>query len=698
MRVGRLPARVGVARCGPMPGRAIDCAPELTERKTRGRHLATLPTMRRPLTLTAKLVAAGSTFLVLALMCVGVTLWVTWQLEGGAAAVNEAGRLRMQAYRLGLDVVEGRSERIEEHVARFDASLALLREGDPARPLFVPRDREVTLGLEAVELRWAALRARWTGPAAERADAASSRADALAADVDRLVSAIESHVSAWTSLMQLVQFGMLALAVAAAVVLLYIAYVVVLEPVDRLQRGLAQLERGDLAARVDVYEDDEFGRLGEGFNRMAERLQDSYRSLEDKVREKTASLEREQERLATLYDVTAHIATADGLDELARGFALRIAKAARADASAIRWADPTRQQFVLLASHCLPQRIARDEACVRLGECHCGSPADALQSRVIRIRPDSAAVDSRCAEAGFEAIVALPVRQQDRLIGEVELFFRGTVVLRDHERSLLEALVAHLATAIESVRLSALEREAAVSRERNLLAQELHDSIAQSLAFLKIQAQLLRAALSRGDPAAVERALAEIDDGVRESSGDVRELLIHFRTRADADDVATALRTTLSKFEHQTGIPTELRIDGHGVPIPADVQVQVLHVLQEALSNVRKHARATRVRLSVAAAPRWRFEIEDDGSGFAADGPAPDETHVGLRIMRERAERIGATLDVHSKPGAGTRVVVELPRADDVATAAAGAAPPGLARADDASGAATPAPAAARAA
>lgn len=621
--------------------------------------------MRRRWSLAAKLVAAGSTFLVLALVCVGVTLWVTWQLEGGAAAVNEAGRLRMQAYRLGLDVVDRRDARIAEHAARFDASLALLREGDPARPLFVPRDREVALGFEAVERRWGELRARWTGEARDRADDAAMRADALATDVERLVSAIETHVSGWTSLMQLVQFGMLALAVAAAVVLLYIAYIVVLEPVDRLQRGLAQIERGELAARVDVYDDDEFGRLGEGFNRMAERLQDSYRSLEDKVREKTASLAREQARLAALYDVTAHIATAGSLEELAQGFARRIARAAHADASAIRWADPTRRQFVLLASHCLPASIAQEERCVQSGDCHCGGAAVGLHARVIPIRADAPRPAARCAEAGFSTVVALPVRQQDRLLGEVELFFRADVVLRDHERSLLEALVAHLATAIEGLRLSALEREAAVSRERNLIAQELHDSIAQSLAFLKIQVQLLRGALSRGDALAVECTLAEIDDGVRESTGDVRELLVHFRTRVDVDDVGTALRTTLSKFEHQTGIPAELRVDGHGVPIPADVQVQVLHVLQEALSNVRKHAGATRVRLSVATAPRWRFEVEDDGRGFGADGPSPDETHVGLRIMHERAQRIGAALQVHSRPGGGTRVVLELPSPDE---------------------------------
>ena len=618
----------------------------------------------RPWSLSAKLVAAGSTFLVLALACVSVTLWVTWQLEGGAAAVNEAGRLRMQSYRLALAVSEGRHDRVAEYIEQYDASLSLLREGDAARPLFVPWDVRVTAAFDAVQRRWQALRAHWGGAWTGPDPGTSGQADALAQDVERLVSAIEAHMATWTSLMQLLQLGMLGLAIAAAVVLLYMAYVIVLEPVDRLQRGLADLEAGDLGTRVEAGSTDEFGRLAEGFNRMAVRLQESYRSLEDKVREKTASLAREQERLACLYDVTAHITTAASLDDLAHGFARRIARAARADAAAIRWTDPTRQQFVLLASHCLPATIVDGEACVRLGNCHCGSGADATHARVIPIRGDGPAAANRCAEAGFATLVALPVRQHDGLVGEVELLYRGEVGLRDHERSLLEALVAHLATAIDGFRLSAIEREAAVSRERNLLAQELHDSIAQSLAFLKIQAQLLRAALARGDAAGVQKTLAEIDDGVRESSGDVRELLLHFRTRADPDDIGTALRSTLSKFEHQTGLSTTLRVEGHGLPIPPDVQVQVLHVLQEALSNVRKHARAGHVRLDVVASPQWRFEVSDDGAGFAAGGPPPDETHVGIRIMRERAQRIGAALEVSSRPGAGTRVVLTLPRSD----------------------------------
>ena len=213
----------------------------------------------------------------------------------------------------------------------------------------------------------------------------------------------------------------------------------------------------------------------------------------------------------------------------------------------------------------------------------------------------------------------------------------------------------------EGLRAGALERENAVAAERGSLASELHDSIAQSLAFLRIQVGLLREAQRRNDAPQVERTLDELDAGVQESLGDVRELLMHFRTRTNAEDIAPALQLTLQKFEHQTGLNTHLQLEGDGLPLDADVQVQVLHVVQEALSNVRKHARASAVWVEVQQSPQWRVEVRDDGIGFAEEGPDDDETHVGLRIMRERAKRIGATVEVASVPGSGTCVVLTLP-------------------------------------
>ena len=214
---------------------------------------------------------------------------------------------------------------------------------------------------------------------------------------------------------------------------------------------------------------------------------------------------------------------------------------------------------------------------------------------------------------------------------------------------------------MENLRLDNLAKEAAVSQERDLLARELHDSIAQSLAFLKIQVQLMRDALADGQATRIQAVLGEIDTGVRESYGDVRELLMHFRTRANAEDIEPALQTTLRKFEHHSGIKASLQMQGQGLPLAPDLQVQVLHIVQEALSNVRKHARASQCG--------WRCSSNRIGASRCATTASASrpttrsgETHIGLRIMAERAERIGATLEVLSTPGRGSSVMLSCRR------------------------------------
>jgi two-component system nitrate/nitrite sensor histidine kinase NarX len=106
---------------------------------------------------------------------------------------------------------------------------------------------------------------------------------------------------------------------------------------------------------------------------------------------------------------------------------------------------------------------------------------------------------------------------------------------------------------------------------------------------------------------------------------------------------------------------TSMTMHGQGMPLSPDLQIQVLHIIQESLSNVRKHARASQVWLDVNQQPAWRFEVRDDGIGFMPNDDELDETHVGLRIMAERAQRIGAHLDVISTPGHGSSVVLTLP-------------------------------------
>ena len=609
--------------------------------------------------LCAKLSLVAAPFLLLAISAIAVLVWMSLQLEGGAASVNEAGRMRMQAYRMMLSVSAGDERALPQQVAEFERSLRLLREGDPERPLFVPWDNLVRERFATVEQDWLVLRDRFTGSTSASTVIGIDTA-AFVSRIDGLVEGIEAHLSRWTAWLHLLQLALMALAVVGAAVLLYTGYLFVLEPVGLLKQAIRRIQSGELGARVDCGTTDEFGALGAGFNEMAEQLQSMYRNLEARVQEKTAQLEDKHERLESLLEVTNLVTKAVTLNELAAGFTQRIARIARADGVALRWSDEANRSYLMLASHGLPQAMVDAEHCLVAGDCHCGSPLAPSGARVIPIREMQPARMRNCAKAGFETVVSIPIRLHDRLMGEIDLFFHAQIDVSEVERALLEALAVQLAGAMENLRLNALGLEAAVSQERTFLARELHDSIAQSLAFLKIQVQLMRHAIANGDPQQVKHVLAEIDLGVRESYGDVRELLMHFRTRANAEDIEPALMTTLRKFEHQTGLKTTLKIQGDGMPLAPDMQIQVLHIVQEALSNVRKHARAGHVWLDVQKQPQWRFEVRDDGLGFSGPNSRQDETRVGLRIMSERAERLGALFEVLSTPGRGTSVVLTM--------------------------------------
>jgi two-component system nitrate/nitrite sensor histidine kinase NarX len=612
--------------------------------------------------LGAKLFVIATPFLLLAIISIAVLVAMSVQLDGGAAAVNEAGRMRMQAYRIALSAASGDRDALAGQVVAFERSLQVLRTGDPVRPLFVPWDDSVRRRFDAVERDWIRFRDRF-GKSAP-IDAPQSAADQVAAfvsNIDSFVAAIEARLSRWTSMMQLLQLALMALAVVGAGVLLYTGYRFVLEPVGALKNAIHRIQGGDLGARVECNTSDEFGTLAEGFNSMAAQLQSMYRGLEDRVREKTAQLEDKHERLECLYEMTNLVTRASSLDELASGFTRRIVRISHADGVALRWSDETNSRYLMLASHGLPRTMLDAEHCIDAGDCHCGAPSASPGVRVIPIRAMQPARMRHCEQAGYETVVSVPIRLHDRLMGELDLFFHARVDIPESERSLLDALTVQLASAMENLRLGALGMEAAVSQERSFIARELHDSIAQSLAFLKIQVRLMRDALAANDTRQVEHVLGEIDVGLRESYDDVRQLLVHFRTRANQEDIEPALKTTLRKFEQQTGLKASLQMHGHGLPLAPDTQIQVLHIVQEALSNVRKHARAGEVRLDVRQQPQWRFEVRDDGIGIAGTTSPTDEMHVGIRIMAERAERIGARFEVLPAPGGGTSVVLTLP-------------------------------------
>jgi nitrate/nitrite-specific signal transduction histidine kinase len=231
------------------------------------------------------------------------------------------------------------------------------------------------------------------------------------------------------------------------------------------------------------------------------------------------------------------------------------------------------------------------------------------------------------------------------------------------DESTLRRFAAQAAVAASNARLHRQVRDLAVSEERIRIAHEMHDGLAQVLAYVNAKLQAVRQHVVAGDG---EQAIEQLDQlalAAREAYSDVREGILDLRAARTTDGAfPEMIDEYVRQWSEHTGITVRLQI-GEGVDPPASMELQLIRILQEALANVRKHAEATGVELVVQRGPESiRLAIRDDGLGFDPSRPRRGgPPRFGLATMRERAEAIGAEFRLDSRPGAGTQVSVRVP-------------------------------------
>lgn len=640
--------------------------------------------LNSPQKLSTKIIGILLVFFLGAITAISMTLLISWQLEGGAAAINDAGSQRMRSYRLGHLLARGVGEHnnpgvvaseIGAEIERFELVLRDLERGDPARPLSPPRDAAIYEGVRAVQQAWGGTIKPILADYLKAADAAGREAAAARYDgevgrfvngINDLVLNMERNYAFNANLLRTMQIALAVLAVIGTAVLIRFLFVLVIRPVDHLHDGIRRMAGNDFSVRLPLETRDEFGVLASGFNRMAQHLQEVYATLEDRVASKTRSLAEKNRELGVLYETTAFLSEPDGFEDLCKGFLHRIKTAMGARAGAVRLYSDGSDELFMLTHEGLSEEFVESEMALRCGQCLCGEAMEQGVSLVADVtQPPAGMTLKTCVREGFRIATAFAISHKKQILGVFNLYFDEPRQFTDQEQHLLETLGQHLGVAVENQRLRSREKELAVSEERNLLAQELHDSIAQGLAFLNIQAQLLQDSLKKQRIDEALETAAQIREGVQESYDDVRELLVHFRTRVHHSDLDSAILSALEKFEGQTGIRTEFDRLGSGLPLAPEDEIQVLHIVQEALSNIRKHAKAGEVRVTVErSAGGLIIEVRDNGAGFdLVNNPnVTSDRHVGLKIMKERAFRVGGECLITSAVGAGTKVTLSLPR------------------------------------
>lgn len=208
-------------------------------------------------------------------------------------------------------------------------------------------------------------------------------------------------------------------------------------------------------------------------------------------------------------------------------------------------------------------------------------------------------------------------------------------------------------------------RALAMLQEREQLARELHDNLGQVFAFVNTQGQTIQRLLARADVSKADEYAARLVEVAREADVDIRESIMGLRVTLSEQGFFPALAEYLERYEKNYEIHTELdRPETLGeLAFEPQVEVQLLRILQEALTNARKHADARYVRILFTVQDGCaQVTVQDDGRGFDSQERLSGlDERVGLRVMRERVDEVGGSFTIQSKPGEGTRVVVRVP-------------------------------------
>jgi len=586
---------------------------------------------------------------VLAVASMSTSWMVAETTQGSGKAINVAGSLRMQSWRMASiyqrilqDGKPEYRENLQQAITRFESDLK-------AGPILsvLPDDETAPLKqvYRQVETNWRTQikpglsNLTATFPTTVTDSTVLDQIPGFVARINDLVKQIEDAAEAKILVMRVI-LGAAVIATLLVVVLsIFLVNNILVHPLRGLLELTDQIGQGNLAVRTDLTGEDEIGRLGQAFNLMAEDLSKLYQNLEARVEEKTAELTIANRSLELLYHSISRLyngpVAPDTYSILLKDLE-NVLGVGHGQACLVEADD---EHGRVLASTLDPARGDVDM-------CGLMSCADCLTHQ---------ALDVHTLRNGHH-ILSLPLKDTEQNYGVLQMEMLEGKSLEPWQTQLLEALSRHIGIAIGTAKRTEQSRRLSLLEERAAIARELHDSLAQSLAYMKIQVSRLKPyAESSGTEGA--QVLHELREGLNSAYRQLRELLTTFRLRIEGEGLTSALQNTVSEFSARGDIVISLNVHLAGCRLSANEEIHTMQIVREALSNVLNHAKARHAQVKVECASDGSVSaiIEDDGIGI---GKTAGVHHYGMTIMEERAKNLGGTLTVEKPVASGTRVTL----------------------------------------
>ncbi|NVH49866.1 nitrate/nitrite two-component system sensor histidine kinase NarQ [Photobacterium damselae subsp. damselae] len=524
-----------------------------------------------------------------------------------AEAVNVSGSLRMQSYRLAYDI-QTHSEQLPHHIAKFEHSLFAepMAELDS---LIVPR--RIKLHYYSLIDRWHELK---PDSLAKQQKYLTNVAD-FVTRIDKFVFELQEF--SITKLRMLAVLGGMGLTLILCVALFVIHFTQrqVVTPLNRLVSASKRIKQGEFDLHLAITNNNELGLLTNTFNTMASELGKLYHGLEQKVNEKTHRLRHANDSLQILYQCSQELSVSRLSEENFHTMLNTLVALEGLTAVKLSISESNGHQYEI----------------------------------------ESGVVDIHCSW-----------HYQDLAIdGEVlgQLWWQYSLPCPD--QALIDNIARILARGIYYNRAQKQTEQLLIMEERATIARELHDSLAQSLSYLKIQLTLLKRQINKDNSQQAKEILTDIEQGLSGAYTQLRELLSTFRLTVAEADFAQALTTMVEPLEEQTNAVIVVDNQLSSLHLQAHHQIHLLQVIREALLNAIKHANADEILIRcLQQDDKIAISIKDDGDGF--DPRNPKLNHYGLAIMNERAARLHGQLEIHTQPQKGCEIELTflLPKED----------------------------------
>ncbi|MEK6771913.1 MAG: ATP-binding protein [Pseudomonadota bacterium] len=435
-------------------------------------------------------------------------------------------------------------------------------------------------------------------------------------------------------------------------------------PLAHLRTWAHDMRQGTFSARMPERGSDEVADLARDINRFAEWLHAMTITMDAQVRSQTERLARKTRSLDVLHDVAQSLNQPGGLARQMEGLMDTFVELFDARAAVVS----------LLADEVsAPLKVIRgrdsDFVNTRLMEVRCAHCGWEATTGLLHIQHGP---ELTCAKESptltiddrYRELIVIPVRYQENTMGVYGLLLdRPVYALGEDAVDLLISIGRHLGLAVEKAWLDLDARRLAIMEERQMMGNELHDSLAQALVGMRLQIKMLGESLHRQDMRAAQNETRDLRNAMEAAHASLRELLANYRLKMDDRGLVQAIKDLVERFRQETGISVYFHNALAAPNLTPAQEIQVFHIVQEALTNIRKHSHALNVRILLDQNGHGQYSvlIEDDGEGMAEPGEGLPGEHIGLSIMRERAERLTGELTIESEAGEGTRVQLVFP-------------------------------------